>query len=134
MLRGEKAMAGVHAKNARTNNSRAEIFIQNMNIYMYTHINFQEYSYLDIEDTYASDHKKSIFPLFFWFIFQLSNSHQNYAKMPNNLTSNMVLYFREFIHFSRASSYISNQTCNDFTSDLILSLILFDHHTILLGG
>ena len=65
MLRGKKAMAGVHANNARTNNSRAEIFIQNMNIYMYTHINFQEYSYLDIEDTYASDHKKTIFPLFF---------------------------------------------------------------------
>ena len=51
MLRGKKAMAGVHANNARTNNSRAEVFIQNINIYMYMHINFQEYSYLDIEDT-----------------------------------------------------------------------------------
>lgn len=34
----------------------------------------------------------------------------------------------EYIHFSCASSYISNQLHNDLASDLIRSLILFDHH------
>lgn len=38
----------------------------------------------------------------------------------------------EYIRFSCASSYISNQLHNDLASDLIRSLILFDHHTIFL--
>ena len=38
--------------------------IQNINIYIYAHTNFQEYTYLDIEDTYASDHNKTVFPVF----------------------------------------------------------------------
>ena len=47
---------------------------------------FQEYSYLDIEDTYASDYNKIR-------LFSFRNNHQNYAKMAYNLTSNMLLYY-----------------------------------------
>jgi hypothetical protein len=89
---GKKAMAGVHGNKAKTgrSDSRAKIsHAKHIHIYIYICTrtnNFQEYSYLYMEDShaYASDHNKTFLVYFQPFEQPTKKLRKNGLQPPNN--------------------------------------------------
>ena len=85
-------MAGVHGNKAKTgrSDSRAKIsHAKHIHIYIYICTrtnNFQEYSYLYMEDShaYASDHNKTFLVYFQPFEQPTKNLRKNGLQPPNN--------------------------------------------------